>query len=206
MTAQAVLWLVRADPPVPPTSLNAGERRRARTLAGVTERDRYVAAHTALRRHLAARLGVPPPQVALTRERCPVCGAPHGRPAVVGGSPHFSLAYSDDLALVAVADTPVGVDMERIPPPDVVDGLIPHLHPRERDELVALPEGERPLAFARTWVRKEAYLKGLGTGLSRGLATDYVGTGAAPAEDPPGWMIARVTVGGRRTAAIAVGV
>ncbi|MFE4961071.1 4'-phosphopantetheinyl transferase family protein [Streptomyces sp. NPDC056653] len=170
----------------------------------MTERNRYVAAHTALRRHLAIRLGVAPRKVALTREPCPTCGGPHGRPVVVGGSPYFSLAYSGDLCLVAVADTPVGVDMEHIPPPDVVTELIPYLHPRERDELASLPEIERPLAFARTWVRKESYLKGLGTGLRRGLSTDYVGTGAAPTQDLPGWTIADVTVHGSRTAAIAL--
>ncbi|MEV6162486.1 4'-phosphopantetheinyl transferase superfamily protein [Streptomyces sp. NPDC052052] len=204
MTARLALWLVRADPAPPPALLDAGERRRARALAGVTERNRYVAAHTALREQLAARLGVAPQRVELTREPCPMCGAPHGRPAVVGGAAYFSLAYSDDLALVAVADAPVGVDIERVPPPGVVDGLLPHLHPRERDELVALPESERPSAFARTWVRKEAYLKGLGTGLGRGLSTDYVGTGATPTTTSPRWIIAEVEVGSLRAAAIAV--
>ncbi|GGJ63601.1 4'-phosphopantetheinyl transferase family protein [Streptomyces brasiliensis] len=145
MSTSPALWLIHADPSVAPSSLDAAELHRAHTLAGTgrTEiHDRYVAAHTGLRRLLAARLGVPPRQVALTREPCPVCGGPHGRPAVAGGTPHFSLAYSGSLCLVALADTPVGVDMERIPPSELVN-----LHPREQDELMAMPEDKRPLAF-----------------------------------------------------------
>ncbi|MFJ2629538.1 4'-phosphopantetheinyl transferase family protein [Streptomyces sp. NPDC087532] len=203
MTPPPALWLVRADMPVAPTTLDAGERRRARAFAQGAVRDRYVAGHAALRRLLAARLGVPPRQVALTREPCPVCGGPHGRPTVVGGTPYFSVAYSGGLCLIALADTPVGVDMERIPLSDVVSGLAADLHPVERAELAALPDDERPLAFARAWVRKEAYLKGLGTGLARGLSFDYVGTGIAPAECLEGWTIADVAVDSGRVAAIA---
>lgn len=204
MTPPPALWLVRADAPVAPTTLDAGERRRARAFAQDAVRDRYVAGHAALRRLLAARLGVPPRQVALTREACPVCGGPHGRPTVVGGTPYFSLTYSGGLCLIALADTPVGVDMERIPPSDVVSGLAADLHPVERAEVAALPEDERPLAFTRAWVRKEAYLKGLGTGLARGLSIDYVGTGMAPAECLEDWTIADIAVDSVRVAAIAV--
>ncbi|MFB7501139.1 4'-phosphopantetheinyl transferase family protein [Streptomyces sp. NPDC056161] len=204
MSPPPVLWLVHADPRAAPTSLDAGERRRALSFTRPEIRSRYVSAHTALRRLLAERLGVAPGQVAFTREPCPVCGAPHGRPAVAGGTAHFSLAYSGGLCLIALADTPVGVDMECIPSPRVVAGLVPELHPSERAELAALPEDERALAFARTWVRKEAYLKGLGTGLARGLTLDYVGTGPTPTAGLPGWTVEDVTVDVSRAAAVAL--
>jgi 4'-phosphopantetheinyl transferase len=174
--------------------LDARERRRARAFARTADRARYVTAHTELRRLLAVRLGIAPRQVTLALEPCPVCGARHGRPAVAAGTPHFSLAYSGDLCLIALADIPVGVDMERVPPPDAAAGLARDLHPWERAELAALPEEERPLAFTRAWVRKEAYLKGLGTGLARGLSTDYLGTGAAPPEGPSGWTITDIAM------------
>ncbi|MFI6062546.1 hypothetical protein [Streptomyces sp. NPDC051286] len=53
-------------------------------------------------------------------------------------------------------------------------------------------------------MRKEACLRGLGTGLTRGLSTDYVGTGAASPEGLPGWTIAEATMDGSRIAAIAI--
>ncbi|MER6526877.1 hypothetical protein [Streptomyces sp. NPDC001508] len=98
-------------------------------------------------RHLVAdRLGVAPRQVTYSREPCPVCGAPHGRPAVAGGRAHFSLAHSGGLCLIALADTPVGVDMERVPSPSAATGPAPEPHPQERAEPTAPPErdGRRP--------------------------------------------------------------
>jgi phosphopantetheinyl transferase len=41
------------------------------------------------------------------------------------------------------------------------------LHPQECKALLALPEPARPLAFARLWAAKEAYVKALGTGFAR---------------------------------------
>ncbi|WP_086729386.1 4'-phosphopantetheinyl transferase family protein [Streptomyces carpinensis] len=204
MTPPPVLRLVRTETQADPSTLDARERRRAFAFARAAYRDRYVTAHTELRRLLAVRLGIAPRQVTLAREPCPVCGAPHGRPAVAAGAPHFSLAYSADLCLIALAATPVGVDMEAVPPPDVAAQLACGLHPRERTELAALPEEERPLAFTRIWVRKEAYLKGLGTGLAKGLSTDYLGAGAAAAEGPPGWTIADIAMDSSLSAAIAL--
>ncbi|MFF4763634.1 4'-phosphopantetheinyl transferase family protein [Streptomyces sp. NPDC001292] len=203
MTPPPVLRLVVADPQADPASLDARERRRALAFARAADRDRYVTAHPEPRRIPAARLGIAPRQVTLTREPCPVCGAPHGRPAVAAGTPHFSLAHSGDLCLIALAATPVGVDMERVPPRDVATGLASCFHPRERAELTALPEDGQPLAVTRTWVRKEAYLKGLGTGLARELSTDHLGTGVTPAEGPPGWTIADIAMDSSRGAAIA---
>ena len=38
---------------------------------------------------------------------------------------------------------------------------------REKEELFSLPPGEQAGAFYRCWTRKEAYLKGTGTGFSQ---------------------------------------
>ncbi|MEU7407793.1 4'-phosphopantetheinyl transferase superfamily protein [Streptomyces sp. NPDC042638] len=200
------LWLVHTAPGTwqpDPMLLDAAERRRARAFDRPQDRLRYVAARTALRLLLCAGTGVAPRHVALIRQPCPVCGGPHGRPGLVDGPPPFSLAYSQDLCLIALARTPVGVDLERVPPPEAVASLTT-LHPREQSELDRLPGHERALAFTRAWVRKEAWLKGIGTGLTRGLSTDYVGTGAGTAAQPAGWTITDVTVDPTRAAAIAV--
>jgi 4'-phosphopantetheinyl transferase len=61
----------------------------------------------------------------------------------------------------------VGVDVEAISPDRDYSGVAAHvLSPPERDELLALPSGDRPFAFVRYWSRKEAVLKALGFGLS----------------------------------------
>jgi 4'-phosphopantetheinyl transferase len=202
------LWLVTAGErdtlQDAPSVLDTDEKRRAPACHRAGDRRRYMSAHTFLRQVLGACLGVTPREVLLIRERCPMCGGPHGRPVVANGAVHFSLGYSGELCLVAVANTPVGVDMERIPPPELAARLGSELHPREALELLALPAQSRPLAFARAWVRKEAYLKGLGTGLTRGLSVDHVGTGPVPAQALPGWRLADIALGRSRVAAIAV--
>nr|WP_245238688.1 4'-phosphopantetheinyl transferase superfamily protein [Streptomyces sp. MZ04] len=185
--------------------LDAEERRRSAALRRPADRAVYVAAHTALRRRLGAYLSVDPTAVELVRLPCPGCGGPHGRPAVAGGAgPHFSLSHTDGLALLAFADRPVGVDIERLPAAGVVNDVAAALHPRERAELAALPAPERPPAFARCWTRKEACLKGTGAGLAGdGMTALLVGTGSAPTP-VPGWTVTDVAVPEGYAAAVAV--
>ncbi|MER5950524.1 4'-phosphopantetheinyl transferase superfamily protein [Streptomyces sp. NPDC001904] len=167
--------------PEPPSQvlaeLDRRERDRAAAFLRSRDRIRYVAAHVALRRVLALYLGLTPGAVRFGRAACRRCSGPHGRPEVrdAVGAPHFSLSHSGDLATVAVARVPVGVDVQTVPSPGATDLNVQRLHPCERNEVAELPPAERPRAFARVWSRKEAYLKGLGVGLSRRLDADYLG-------------------------------
>ena len=181
------------------------ERERARAAAFVRDADRhrYQVAHLALRRELGARLDVAPQRLAFVREPCPCCGEPHGRPAVAGGGPHFSLSHADDLVLIAFARVPVGADVERRVSPTTVEQTVGALHPDERAEITALPAAARPLAFTRCWTRKEAYLKGTGSGLGEDPSVTYVGSGPTPAT-VPGWRLLDLTVPDDYAAAVAL--
>lgn len=206
------LWLVRTAPRTAADSdgagvLDADELRRAAAFRFDRHRDRYVAAHLALRRILGERTASAPGDVRLTRRPCPGCGEPHGRPALADRDDlHFSLSHSGDLALVALAPAPVGADIEELVAAEVADELTAVLHPRERAELAALDApSARRAAVARAWVRKEAYLKGIGTGLSRSTELDYVGTLADSPEGPDGWTVRDVPVPKGYAAAVALG-
>lgn len=183
--------------------LSAEESVRAREFVRGEDRERYLVAHVALRRELAARTGGDPAALALTREPCPLCGGAHGRPALAGG-PHFSLTHAGDLVLLAFAAQPVGVDAEVLPEPAAAAELAGVLHPGERAELSTLPEQDRAAAFARCWTRKEAYLKGTGTGLGEDPSMSYVGTRESGPASPPGWRLADVGVPAGYAAATAV--
>ncbi|CAM5353951.1 4'-phosphopantetheinyl transferase family protein [Streptomyces abikoensis] len=183
--------------------LDPAERERAAAFVRDLHRDRYVASHIGLRLLLGAYLAADPAAVVLVREPCPGCGGPHGRPAAAGAPLHFNLSHAGDLALFAFADTPVGADVEQIQPPEVVDEVARVLHRGETAELAALPAERRPEAFARCWTRKEAYLKGTGTGLSENPSVTYVGTGPAPAS-PEGWTLTDVAAPQGYAAAVAV--
>ncbi|MEV7599825.1 4'-phosphopantetheinyl transferase superfamily protein [Kitasatospora sp. NPDC089797] len=183
--------------------LDAAERRRHEELRIAAERDRYAAAHLGLRRLLGAYLALDPAEVVLDREPCPLCAGPHGRPAVPGADLHFSLSHSGDLVLFAVGPTPVGVDVELLPEPEVADELADSLHPGETAELARLADqADRLAAFGRCWCRKEAYLKGIGTGLGVDPSLAYVGTGDRPT-GLPGWTLADLAVPPGYAAALA---
>jgi len=210
--AAAHLWLVDAtrEPDVVERLardvLDQGERRRAASLRRDADRRCYLTAHVALRVLLGAQSGIAARQVRFRREPCPCCGAPHGRPAPADPEVplHFSLSHSGDLALLAFAATAVGVDVQTTESAAVADEVQGALHPREEQELESCAEADRADAFCRAWVRKEAYLKGLGTGLARSPALDYLGTGAAPATSPPGWRVEDIAVPRGYAAAVAV--
>ncbi|MFD8668076.1 4'-phosphopantetheinyl transferase family protein [Streptomyces microflavus] len=189
-----------------PPGLSSAELRRAASFARPADRAAYATAHTALRQLLGGYLDWPPAALTFVREPCPGCAGPHGRPAVVqaGGGPplHFSLAHSRGLIAVAVAPRVIGVDVERLPSPETVEACARALHPGEQAELAAAPPGERRAHFGRLWTRKEAYLKALGTGLSRHPRTDYLGSDLR--RRPARWAVLDLPAGPEHAAAIAV--
>lgn len=172
------LWLLdvrELEGATPGTAdLSAEERHRMASLIRAEDRLRYAAAHLALRRLLGACLEVPPASLVFTREPCPCCSAPHGGPSLARRPLplHFSLSHGGDLVLIGMASVPVGVDVEATPDPGAALELANVLHPAERVEVLATARAERSQHFARLWTRKEAYLKGLGTGLGCDPAAD----------------------------------
>ncbi|MFJ3669672.1 4'-phosphopantetheinyl transferase family protein [Streptomyces sp. NPDC090106] len=184
--------------------LDEEERARARAFRHDRDRDAYVVAHAGLRGVLSVVLGVRAEALPLAREPCAGCGGPHGRPVLRTPGVHFSLSHSGGLVLVALAPAPVGVDVEELATVKVMLSAQAALHPAEADELARLPAYGRPAAFTRAWVRKEGYLKGLGTGLVRDPALDFLGTGPTPADPAPGWSVRDVLVPSGYAAAVAL--
>lgn len=95
---------------------------------------------------------------------------------------HASRSATPGLGAVALwQGGPVGVDVERVRPEIIDDVLLAlALHPSER----ASPDAREPDAFFARWVRKEALLKSLGTGLALPPAEVHAGS---PGED---WELA----------------
>ncbi|PTM38933.1 4'-phosphopantetheinyl transferase superfamily protein [Bosea sp. 124] len=113
------------------------------------------------RRVIARQLGLPADEVCIDHDG-------KGRPLLArpaGRGLHLSLATRAGVVAVALAQRFVGIDIERIDP--AATPPFAALHPAEGAMLRALPEATRPLAFARLWSAKEAYVKALGTGFVR---------------------------------------
>ncbi|WFB09333.1 4'-phosphopantetheinyl transferase superfamily protein [Streptomyces sp. LX-29] len=213
---RVAVWLLSLSANLAPAAvadgmLDAEEARRAARFKDAGLRERYVTSHVGLRTLLGGYLGVDPAAVALTRELCgmPDCEKPHGRPALAEHTGlHFSLSHSEDAAMVAVARSVVGADIESARARRSGVDLTRALHPDERAAIAALPESLRDEAFLSCWVRKEAYLKGIGTGLPGGIRTHHVGLaeGLAPAGSPvpAGWALVDVAAPPGYHAAVAV--
>ncbi|GAA4664119.1 4'-phosphopantetheinyl transferase family protein [Frondihabitans cladoniiphilus] len=143
--------------------LDEAERARAAALTEADDRRRYVQAHLVLRRLLGEARGVLPAEVRIPRSPCLACGDLHGRPVVPGG-PHFSLSRSGRWAAIAIdEDARVGIDIE-------IAQAASRLEPL-RSELLSDGETAGPDGLLRLWVRKEAYLKATGAGLTRPMST-----------------------------------
>lgn len=193
--------------------LDAEEVKRAAGFQDRAARTRFVTSHVGLRVLLGARLDTAPQDVALVRERCgmPGCEKPHGRPAVADHPElHFSLSHAGDVALYALAASPVGADIESLDLAGAgLERMARRLHPDERRALGTLPPTARQEALLGCWVRKEAFLKGIGTGLPGGVGTHHVGLAAALAPPwapsaPDGWALLDVPAPDGCQAAVAL--
>ncbi|MFT4167187.1 MAG: 4'-phosphopantetheinyl transferase superfamily protein [Microlunatus sp.] len=189
-----------------PTTLDAHERNRLARLRRTADRARYLAAHVRLRELLAEVTGRPPADLRFSQADCPACGKAHGRPVLTDHPDvHFSLAHAGSRIAVAIAAAPVGIDVEAltsVPGEPELSTVIRHLHPREVAELQALPAHERGPAFLACWTRKEAWRKGVGTGIAIGLDADVVGVHRPVS--PAGWTVADLDAGAGHSAALAV--
>ncbi|MEA2230448.1 MAG: 4-phosphopantetheinyl transferase [Solirubrobacteraceae bacterium] len=142
--------------------LSHNERVRLELRHG-TVRGRFARAHAALRRIVATYEGV---AAAAVEVSTPYGSGPQTRTGL-----ELSLSHSHDIALVAVAATPVGVDVESLfvaerVGGDLVDMAEMSLSDRELEILSESAPHLRPVAWLRSWTRKEAWMKANGSGLA----------------------------------------
>lgn len=183
--------------------LDEHERQQASSYVRAELRRAYVIAHAAARLVIGAATATPPEKVVWGRHPCPSCGEPHGRPRAEGVPVEFSISHTPGAVLIAMADVPVGVDVERHAEDPV--RLAELLHPRETAEIVGTKDhDEAVVRFTRAWSRTEAYLKGIGIGLGRDPHLDYLGTDAAPGRTIAGWTVRDVVAPEGYGAALAV--
>jgi 4'-phosphopantetheinyl transferase len=145
--------------------LSPDEARRADRFYFEKHRRRFTKARAAMREILSRYVGLAPQELAFS------CG-PKGKPELSGvlekSGIKFNLSHSHELAVLAVAHRlTVGVDIELINPEFATEDVAEHFFSANEVQcLRALPSAQRADAFFSCWTRKEAYIKGLGEGLS----------------------------------------
>jgi 4'-phosphopantetheinyl transferase len=193
--------------------LSNEERARTVRFKRDADRDRYLAAHAMSRLVLSRYLGVPPGELEFDVGE-------QGKPRLKRALDcplSFNLSHSGDQVLLAVSGEPaVGVDIEEIRDDVDVAALARSvLSAAERRLLYAEPAERQRSLFFRSWVRKEAVLKGCGLGFSMepqrvvvlhdakegdtGFAAVKLGANLAE------WGVRDVEVGDRYAGAVAAG-
>lgn len=172
------IWTIALDDP-------AADMPRLRSLLSGDEFERmerfrfehlqrhFAVAHGALRLILSTYLKTQPERIqfALGHRKKPALADP---PAAL----EFNLTHSGQMAAVAVADCPVGIDVERVRAmPDLLAVASRFFAPAEAAEVQAAPEPERTSMFFRIWTRKEAFVKCVGDGLYMPLDSFRVSSG-----------------------------
>ena len=157
------------------SALDATERPRLRLMRRDDARLRFTAGRWLVRHVLAQRLGCTEAEVALA------IGA-HGRPMLAAAGIDFNLSHAGSLVVLALSAARVGVDIEATGRANDWRAVARRFFSAaERAAIEAYPEAERRGAFFRVWVRKEAFVKALGTGVATGLGRFDVSAGPEPA-------------------------
>jgi 4'-phosphopantetheinyl transferase len=173
------------------------------------DRRRYAVTRGALRTLLAGYLGATPREIEFVY-------GPVGKPELAGRAGlHFNVSHSRELAVIAVARSRVGVDVERLEAKPSLPRLVARLFaPADAERWRALPAAEQTAAFYRSWTWKEAFLKATGRGFASSLdgftlQLAPAGPLAAPAEwlgadEPSAWSFAQFEPGEGFVGAVAL--
>ena len=154
--------------------LSDDERERHDRFRTEKLRARFAVAHAVKRQLIGWQIGLP-------GERLRFGSHAQGKPYLRDmPSLCFNLSHSGAVGLLGLAiDRPLGVDIESLRELDDLEQLANRFFSAdERAALAELPRADRPLAFFRCWVRKEAYLKAVGTGLHQPLDSFAVSVGS----------------------------
>jgi 4'-phosphopantetheinyl transferase len=148
--------------------LSPEERARAARFQQSHDRRQWIAAHVALRQILAHYTTIAPEAL-----RLQVHAGRQGKPALLDEpSLRFNLTHAGERAALAVAwQREVGIDLEPLagdlPGHENLDALVASTcTPTEAAWIATLSPPDRREAFLKLWTLKEAYLKGIGVGLT----------------------------------------
>ena len=144
--------------------LAASEQARAGRFRFRQDSVRFIAARAALRILIAEYIGTSPGAVIFSQNK-------YGKPELGGACAlplKFNLSHSESLAAFAFSfETEVGVDIELVHPLPGIELLSEQSFSIQEYVAFGQVKSDRKThEFFRYWTRKEAYLKGLGLGLT----------------------------------------
>lgn len=153
--------------------LSEGELKRMNQFHFEEDRNRYLVAHSVLRRILGEELKTDPRGIFFETGK-------FGKPYIPQSRLKFNLSHSGDWVWIAVCDDfEIGVDIEQMKEIDASALMRRFGSSEEAERFSMLSKHQHQKAFFTWWTRKEAYLKGAGSGLSGGLQSFTAWKGSA---------------------------
>lgn len=152
--------------------LSAEEQLRSGKFVQNADRLHYLTGHACLRKILGAYLKLPSETLVFETGE-------HGKPYLSSDTPgepiYFNLSHSGDRIALIFGNSPVGIDIQKTTPSGNEMKLARrYFHPEEFSLFSELDSSGRAQLFFRYWSIREAFLKGLGTGLTLSTSSFYV--------------------------------
>ena len=198
------LWRVPLDSLFDKSLLSPDEIERAGRFRFPVLHDRYCAGRCALRVILSRYLDTAPQSIEFTYNE-------HGKP-LAGAGIDFNLSHAGGQMLIGITEgRMIGVDIETRGRRTESEAIARRFFsPHEVEQFLQFPIHERDEAFLRCWVRKEAYVKAIGTGIGGGLQqfavslADCAVTSLLWPGDAAGWTFYDVDMGLDLVASVAL--
>lgn len=157
---------------------SADERAHSERFRYASDAQRFLAGRTFLRATLSRYVGTRADELRFGYSEL-------GKPMLLGvgrtARLRFNLSHSGRWAVLGVAVSEIGVDIEVIRPvPEIEDIAHALFTAREADAVLGVTGAERLSRFYKCWTRKEAFLKAVGVGLHTALKSFEVAV--APTE------------------------
>jgi 4'-phosphopantetheinyl transferase len=166
-TTEVHIWNVPLDAPDTLTAalskcLSRRETERLQACRSEVAARRFALGRGALRHILSRYAGDAPAALTFLQGEL-------GKPTLAGDDGlHFSMTHSLDTALIAIAGSEVGIDMEHARQPSRSARIARRLFHEETVALLGSLHGpERLAAFLDAWTLREAHVKAVGGGLFR---------------------------------------
>ena len=154
--------------------LSAQEQKKGASFAQEKDRLRFIGSRILLRRIISLYLDYPAKKLSFQT-------GSHGKPYLSSDEKdfpeiYFNLSHSGEfIALAFSLSSPVGIDIETVRANINSETLVRRFfHPDEYSEFLKLDEKKQQEFVFRRWTVREAFLKGIGTGLSVSPDSFYV--------------------------------
>ena len=150
------IWRIPVAATNIPHALTTLEQKRADAYTNAEQRQRHITSRNALRTLLSRYTGTPAKDIQITT-------GPHNKPLLQNNPDlHFNVSHSGSWVFIAIATTPLGIDIEYNDPFFAFTDMLPqYFTPKE---ISNIEEHWNPrAAFYSFWTRKEAVVKANGT-------------------------------------------